>query len=87
MQQFLVLQDLGYVRHCKENAPIYMYALIALLRSNGNAYYVTSYRKFFRPRAPQYFWISLRQWIKCHKNEITCQKNEKTTSENENVIS
>jgi len=34
MQQFLVLQDLGYVRHCKENAPNYMYAL---LRSTGVA--------------------------------------------------
>jgi len=33
MQQFLVLQDFGYVRHCKENAPIYIYAL---LLSTGN---------------------------------------------------
>src|SRR6218665_2059836 len=63
MQQFLVLQDLGYVWHCKENAPNYMYALIALLRSTGNAYDVTSYR---RPRAPpQYFgqvYASATEW-------------------------
>jgi len=56
MQQFLVLQDVGYVRHCKENAPIYMYAL---LRSTGNAYDVTSYRRLSRPHAPQIFWTSL----------------------------
>jgi|SRR6218665_836754 len=50
--QFLVLQ--GYVRHCKENAPIYMYAL-DLLRNTGNAYDVTSYRRLYRPRPPKYF--------------------------------
>jgi len=30
MQQFLVRQDLGYMQHCKENAPIYTYALIRI---------------------------------------------------------
>ena len=49
MQKFLVLQDLGYIRHCKENAPIYMYAL---LRITGNAYDITSYCRLSRPRAP-----------------------------------
>ena len=57
MQQIFVLQDIGYnVRHCKENATIYMYAL---LRSTRNAYDVTSYHRLSRPRAP-IFWTSLR---------------------------
>ena len=58
MQQFLVLQELGYIRHCKENATIYY-----VLCSTGNAYDVISYHRLSRPRAPPMFSKSLRQWF------------------------
>src|SRR6218665_572961 len=39
-----------YVRHCKENAPIYMYYVAPETP--------ISYRRLFRPRAPPIFWTS-----------------------------
>ena len=58
MQQFSVLHDLCYVglRHCKEKALIYMYALLC---STENAFDVTSYRRLFRPRATNILDISM----------------------------
>jgi len=50
MQQFLVLQELGYIRHCKENATIYY-----VLCSTGNAYDVISYHRLSDLALPQYF--------------------------------